>query len=37
MNPLAEELAEEAACIFAAAPKLPVFLLEVFNLWLKCG
>jgi hypothetical protein len=24
-------------CTFAAAPKLPVSILEVFNLWLKCG
>ena len=22
---------------FAAAPKLPVFILEAVNLWLKCG
>jgi hypothetical protein len=22
---------------FAAAPELPAFILEVLNLWLKCG
>ncbi|MEO8339795.1 MAG: hypothetical protein ABI604_08750 [Nitrospirota bacterium] len=26
-----------ADCIFATVSELPVFILEVFNLWLKCG
>lgn len=28
---------ERVNCTLAAAPELPVFILEVFTLWLKCG
>jgi hypothetical protein len=37
IKPPTAKVFNDESCIFAAAPKLPVFILEVFNLWLKCG